>query len=424
MKHITKKRVSRGRKRGQVRTQARPRKRASVTRHRKKNKSRRGLYTKKRKVMAGGVKPEGWDNMTFPEQISRVYDERFWKDLDDETKIEFINKIPNDNSLSIRLDSLSYTSNSQAVKDAIATRTSSAGPAVAPKGSHRLSPTSSPGLPLPDFSTVALNANRTNRANSADLSRPPPPSSYAKSPIGSFREHPFQPHPFQRSAIPPSSFLDPQGSSQPVDPVVVSSSTSQRPYLEPPETSSSSLQQPDTLTMRYQPPSTSPPGSIHSLASHEPVSARTQEPVLSSESRATQQQLPPSRPPPPPPSSSSSTSSSPSESIPPPPPSQLPPTNQEPVLPPPNLLDNLPPVQNEKNTHDVPIQSELFEEITNKSGNNNSRTVICDCTRSSTPPTPPTPPTPTPPPKPSHFSRAKAMANNWVESRVKSRNKA
>jgi hypothetical protein len=52
MKHITKKEVSRIRKRVQVRTQAR--KRASVIRDRKKNKSRRGVYTKKRKVMLGG----------------------------------------------------------------------------------------------------------------------------------------------------------------------------------------------------------------------------------------------------------------------------------------------------------------------------------------------------------------------------------
>ncbi len=421
MKHITKKRVSRGRKRGQVRTQARPRKRASVTRHRKKNKSRRGFYTKKRKVMAGGVKPggvkpEGWDKKSFYDQMVHNYDESKWRNLDDETKIEFINKIPNDYSLSLRLDSLSYTSNSQAVKDAIANRMSSAGPAVAPEGSHRLSPTSSPRLrsSLPDFASVALNARN---AYSADLSRHP--SSPAVSSRGSFGEHPFQPHPFQRSARTPLQFLDPQGSSQPVDPVVVSLPTSPRPYLEPPETSSSSLQQPDTLTMRYQPPSTSPPGSIHSLASHEPVSARTQEPVLLSESRATQQQLPPSRPPPPPPPSESS--SSPSESIPPPPPSQsppppsqLPPTNQEPVLSPPNLLGNLPPVQNEQNTHDVPIPPILLEELkkkekTNNSGNNNSRTVICDCTRSSTPPTPTS----------SRFSRAKDMANNWFNSRNK-----
>lgn len=52
MNHITKKEVSRIRKRVQVRTQAR--KRASVIRDRKKNKSRRGVYTKKRKVMLGG----------------------------------------------------------------------------------------------------------------------------------------------------------------------------------------------------------------------------------------------------------------------------------------------------------------------------------------------------------------------------------
>ena len=417
MKHITKKRVSRGRKRGQVRTQARPRKRASVTRHRKKNKSRRGFYTKKRKVMAGGVKPEPWDILTIEQQLGYVYDENFWKDLDDDTKIELINKIPNNHSLSSRLNWLNdYTSNSQAVKDAIANRMSSAGPAVAPEGSHRLSPTSSPRLrsSLPDFASVALNARN---AYSADLSRHP--SSPAVSSRGSFGEHPFQPHPFQPISRTEPPFLDPQGSSRQVDPVVVSLPTSPRPYLEPPETSSSSLQQPDTLTMRYQPPSTSLPGSIHSLASHEPVSARTQEPVLLSESRATQQQLPPSRPPPPPPPSESSSSSS--ESIPPPPPSQsppppsqLPPTNQEPVLTPPNLLGNLPPVQNEQNTHDVPIPPILLEELkkkekTNNSGNNNSRTVICDCTRSSTPPTPTS----------SRFSGAKDMANNWFKRRNK-----
>lgn len=55
MKHITKKGVSRTRK--QARTRYRSRKHATITRKSKKSKSFMDVYTKKRKVMAGGVNP-------------------------------------------------------------------------------------------------------------------------------------------------------------------------------------------------------------------------------------------------------------------------------------------------------------------------------------------------------------------------------
>lgn len=301
MKHITKKRVSRGRKRGQVRTQARPRKRASVTRHRKKNKSRRGLYTKKRKVMAGGVRPDGWDGWEYSQKYDHVVNSKEnWMNLDDKTKIQFINEIPGD-LLDNTLRMVNYPDNSQNVVDAIIKRLSDP-----PKKSE----------------TSVLNTT-------TDLTRDP------------------------SSALP-------------------------RPYLEPSETSSSSSSPPQrhASTMMYPPPSTPLPGSIHSSVAYKsPVSPQR-----------------PSRPPPPPPTLGS-IKQQPSVSIPPPPSQSPPPSHSPPFdteLPPPNLLSNLTPVQN---THDVPINSILLEKLkenekTNKSGNNNSRTVICDCTRSSTTPTP------------------------------------
>lgn len=428
MKHITKKRVSHGRKRGQVRTQARPRKRASVTRYRKKNKSRRGLYTKKKKVMVGGVKPEDWDDMTFNQQMTYAYDESFWGNLDDDTKINLINKIPTDNIIARRLKWLNeYNNNSQTVKDAIANRMSSAGLAVSPEGSHRLSPTSSPRLlssrllsPLPDFSTVAL------KAHSANLSRHP--SSHTVSSRNLFKEEPSQ-----RTVI--NQQLLPQGPSQPVDPVVISSPTSPsptfpRPYLEqskipisdpPPSTPPVSIQ----TTAAYKSPgltqeSDPPLGDVTFLPPSESI------PAPQSVSRKTQQPLPPSRPPPPPPRLSGRITPQPqsSESIPPPPPSHSPPFNIEPVLPPlepPNLLGNLPPVQNGENIHEVPINPTLLKELetknkkTNKSYNNNSRTVMCDCTRSSTSTPTPTPISTTPTPTSSRFSRAKDSVKNWFK---------
>ena len=141
--------------------------------------------------MVGGVKPDGWDDMTFHKQIALVYEERFWVNLDDETKIQFINKIPNDTLLHHRLKSLNdYTNNSKTVKDAIANRMSSAGQVLAPEASHLLSPTSSPRYPpLPDFYTVSLNAHN---ADNAELSRHP--SSHADASRKSFEEHPFKPH--------------------------------------------------------------------------------------------------------------------------------------------------------------------------------------------------------------------------------------
>lgn len=371
MKHITKKRVSRGRKRGQVRTQARPRKRASVTRHRKKNKSRRGLYTKKRKVMAGGVKPDGWDNWEYSKRYTHAIISENWKRLDDEFKIQFINEIPNDRSLQITLDLVTYSANSQQVKDAIANRRSLAGRAVAPEHSQvspflpatPLQNSRTARQPLPDFSIVALNAQRKG-----DLTRHP--SSDVELQRESSGENPFQPHPFQPTAQP---YLYPSESQR----LVVSLPGSPRQYLESSERpstpfilekSESTLPHPNPSTSKLQPP----PVSRQTLAAAHPI-----------------QPPPPSTPPP----SSILLTQQPSESIQPPPPS-TPPSNVEnkhKTLDEPNLLGNLPPVEEVKEVYDIPITQELIKSLEkNKKTNNSDRKVICDCSQSSTPPPPPT----------------------------------
>lgn len=334
MKHITKKRVSRRRKRGQVRSHARPRKCASVTRHRKKNKSRRGFYTKKRKVMVGGVTPEGWDGWKYNQKYDHVVSSKEnWMNLDNKTKIQFINEIPGD-LLDNTLRMVNYSDNSQNVVDAIIKRLS------------------------PEVDPLTPRQSETNVLNTMDLTRHP------------------------SSALP-------------------------RPYLEP--------------------HSTPLPGSIRSSVAYEPpVSPQKQEPepklslggetfVQPSVIGETRQPLPkrPSRPPPPPPTLGSE---QPSESIPPPPSYSPPPLSQSPPL----ETTLQPP---EQNIHDVPIDPRLFEELKNKElknkekinkSNKNTRTVICDCTRSSTTPTPISP---TPPPTSSLFSRAKGMATNLFKKK-------
>jgi hypothetical protein len=196
MKHITKKRVSRVRKRGQVRTRARararPRKHASVTRNRKKN--RRGVYTKKRKVMVGGTRPQGWYSWTHSEKYSHVINPTNWKDLDEDLKIDYIKGIPQQ-GLENKLDLVNFGDNPQLVKDAIGARrrslagSASAGVEAAPpfrRSAAKPSGWSPRGRwyePQQEFDSVLLGKTREgplplNRPNEElDLIRPPPPHS-------------------------------------------------------------------------------------------------------------------------------------------------------------------------------------------------------------------------------------------------------
>jgi hypothetical protein len=114
--------------------------------HVSRRRSNKKKYTKKRKIMVGGVYPEGWGDMIPEEKVITALDN--WDNFDEDEKIGFIRNIPNDINLAKQLVRFIHPKNSDAVKHAIRTRWSSHNVAAASSNPPEFLRSAPPPTPL------------------------------------------------------------------------------------------------------------------------------------------------------------------------------------------------------------------------------------------------------------------------------------
>ena len=316
---------------------------------RKKNKSRRGDYTKKRKVMVGGTLPKGWENMSEYEKNNFISHHTIDSDVFKE-----ILEYEQQHGSPAMLQALSLTERPPPV-------------------------VLSPRNTLPDVESFVLHYSpRTGQGPD-----PGPRQKISDSSPPSRREQPFQPHKYDGDLASVSLRKHLSGatySDGPPDNVSLSPLAEGGPppsYPLPPASTSTAPPPPPVAT-------STPPASTSTAPAIPPPPAST----------STAPPPPPARPPPPPPVATSTGSQPfthpPASTAPPPPLSGPPPpatsTGSQPFTPhPPSDDGSLHEDDDSKSSassssntkHDIPVGT-----IEQKM---NSRKVICDCIPKSKP---------------------------------------